>query len=149
MKNKITSLSQKLRHNPDDIATQHRYMEACLERSIEIGLQVSPEDAELLYSYAWKVAKNGYAYTNLTVPAGFGNAGGNKTKYHCSLHRLVLSRQLGMPVWEIPSDIHADHIYESRGKLDCRRDNIQPLTAAENSRKRFVCEKCGYAKEAA
>lgn len=146
MKYSLNSLTQRLRKDPDNTALQHALMEARLERSIELGIQVSIEDADLLYSYSWRASNNGgYIITSIECPPGCGNTGVKKMRYSTTLNRLVMSRILGVPVWEIPTDIHSDHIDESRGKADCRRDNIQPLTAEENSKKARTCRVCGTA----
>ena len=142
----IAQITAKLRYDSDNPELLHRLAEARLERSIELGIQVSVEDADLLHSYTWRESNNGnYIITSIECPAGKGNTGVKKLRYSTTLNRLVMSRILGVPVWDIPTDIHSDHIDESRGKADCRRDNIQPLTAEENSKKARTCRVCGTA----
>ncbi len=131
----IASLSQRLRCNPGCEALEHQLMSARLERSIELGLNVSPEDAVLLYSYTWKLDK-GYPMTQVPCPKGLGTAGPNKEQFRTSLNRLVLSRMLGCDVWDIPRNIEADHICEELGLANCRRENIQPLTQTQNLKKK-------------
>ncbi len=131
----IRSLTARLRCNPNSVALQHRLMEARLERSIELGLHVSPEDADLLYDYTWTANNSGYVVTPIKVPAGTGNMGRTKSQFGVTLQRLVLSRMLGCQPWEIPADLDADHINEELGKGNCTRDNIQPLTREQNTKK--------------
>ena len=131
----IHSLAMKLHSNPTDDALQHKLMAARFERSMELGLEVSLEDVEILFNHTWTVTSTGYAQTGVPAPAEYANCG--NTKYLTTLNRLVLSRMLECDVWDIPSNIHADHIDESLGLANCRRENIQPLTATENQKKKF------------
>ncbi len=110
-------------------------MSARLERSIALGLNVSPEDADLLYSYTWRLTQKGYPQTSVDCPHGIGNTSGTR-KYMTSLNRLVLSRMLGCNVWDIPTNIEADHRDEWLGLGNCRRENIQPLTKVANVKKK-------------
>ncbi len=132
--NSIASISARLRANPDCEALEHQLMSARFERSLSHNLEVSPEDAELLFRYTWSVTKTGYAQTGVDAPAEHANING--TKFLTTLNRLVLARMLGCEVWEIPSNIHADHIDEELGLANCRRENIQPLTATQNQKKK-------------
>ena len=130
----IQSLTLRLFHDPDNVGLQHRLMEARLERSMELGLIVSPEDAEVLYSYTWSLKANGYPQANMDAPAEFCTAAAG-TKYCTTLNRLVLARMLGCQPWEISNGIHADHINEDLGVLNCTRDNIQALSISDNIKK--------------
>ncbi len=131
----ISALASRLTNDPDNVGLQHRMMEARLERSIELGIQVSVEDAELLYSHTWGTNNSGYAVTLLKVPKGTGNTGHNKEQFSVPLQRLVLSRMLECQPWDIPADLDADHVDEELGKLNCTRDNIQPLSKMQNAKK--------------
>ncbi len=124
----IAQLSARIRRNPDCEALEHQLMSARLERSIELGINVSPEDAELLYSYTWSLSSKGYPLTNIKLCNG-------KQK-SVNLNRLILSRMLGCDVCDIPTNIEADHIYEDLGLANCRRENIQPLTSVQNKKKK-------------
>ncbi len=130
----IAQLSHLHRWNPDCVAIEHQLMSARLERSIELGLNVSPEDADLLYSYTWSL-RSGYPQTGIRCPEGKEN-GSSKNQFITSLNRLVLSRMLGCDVWDIPTNIEADHICEDLGLANCRRENIQPLTQTQNLKKK-------------
>ncbi len=112
---------------------------ARLERSYELDIELSAEDADLYFTYTWYVNNSGYPCTSVDAPAEYATARGNK--FITSLNRLVLSRMLGCEVWEIPTDIEADHIHLDRELTDCRRDNIQPLTADANKRRKKASRK--------
>ena len=113
----IGSLATKLQHNPDDVAAQRRLMAARLDRSIELGLIVSPEDADLLYSYTWSLKAGEYAQTGINGK-------------FVGLHKLVHSRMTGRSLDSYSSSDHVRHVERGNG-LDCRRENLHVETGAK------------------
>ena len=120
----ISSLAAQLNANPDCVAAQHRLMEARMNRSIELDLTVSPEDAELLYQHTWGLTR-GYAQAWVEV---------NGKMLSIGLHKMVHSRMTGRELSSYARRDHVRHI-SNENKLDCRRENIHAATGATRNQR--------------
>ena len=138
----ISSLVRKLFHNPNDTKLQAQLAQARLSRSVELNLIVDDEDRDLLSSYTWSLQKSNHVQTNVFIGWGhpMANSGqigpdGKKGHYKTTLHVMVEARKQGCQPWDLKG-LHVDHIIEgSKGKLDCRRDNLQALNPKQHSQK--------------
>ena len=115
--NHLASLAAKARHNPDCEVLEQRLAEARLNRSEELGLIVSPEDAEVLSSYTWSPITGGYAHTRINDKC-------------VQLQRLVHSRMTGRSLDSYSRTDHVRHV-ERNNVLDCRRENLHTETGAK------------------
>ena len=109
----LHALAQAARRNSNCPDAQKALRVARFARSKELGLIVSPQDAELMWSHSWSMNHHGYAHTNIK-------------DRKIGLHQLVHARMTGQDVtdrdlYNIKRQVR--HV-DNDNVLDCRRENI-------------------------
>ena len=109
----LQSLAAKVRRNPNCPDAQKALRVARFARSKELGLIVSPQDAELLWLHSWRHDGHGYAQTQIN---------GNNIR----LHQLVHSRMTGQNIADpkLYNNSRTVRHVENNNALDCRRENL-------------------------
>jgi len=82
-------------------------------------IKISPEDADLLVDFDWRILQRGYCQNTRGVPERL-------------LHRVIAIRMYG----PISEGLEVDHI--NRNKRDNRRENLRLVTSKEQARNHSV-----------